>query len=139
MTPARRNYSLLSAFLFFFFFAQAASMSMLAIWLKGTMGLSGAAVGTVFSANFLAAMLAQPILGYVSDKLGLRKGVPAAIGCLVVVACIFFSLIYAPLLRVNLSLGALAGGLYLGVTFVAGAFAVRPDFGVGASSRSRPF
>jgi len=124
MTPARRNYSLLSAFLFFFFFAQAASMSMLAIWLKGTMGLSGAAVGTVFSANFLAAMLAQPILGYVSDKLGLRKGVPAAIGCLVVVACIFFSLIYAPLLRVNLSLGALAGGLYLGVTFVAGAFAI---------------
>jgi OHS family lactose permease-like MFS transporter len=124
MTPARRNYSLLSAFLFFFFFAQAASMSMLAIWLKGAIGLSGAAVGTVFSANFLAAMLAQPILGYVSDKMGLRKGVPVAIGCLVVVACIFFSLIYAPLLRVNLPLGALLGGLYLGVTFVAGSFAV---------------
>ena len=124
MTPARRNYSLLSAFLFFFFFAQAASMSMLAIWLKGAIGLSGAAVGTVFSANFLAAMLAQPILGYVSDKMGLRKGVPVAIGCLVVLACIFFSLIYAPLLRVNLPLGALLGGLYLGVTFVAGSFAV---------------
>ena len=124
MTPARRNYSLLSAFLFFFFFAQAASMSMLAIWLKGAMGLSGAAVGTVFSANFLAAMLAQPILGYVSDKMGLRKRVPVAIGCLVVVACVFFSFIYAPLLRVNLPVGALAGGLYLGVTFVAGSFAV---------------
>ena len=124
MTPARRNYSLLSAFLFFFFFSQAASMSMLAIWLKGALGLSGAAVGTVFSANFLAAMLAQPILGYASDKMGLRKGVPVAIGCLVVVACIFFSLIYAPLLRVNLPLGALVGGLYLGVTFVAGSFAV---------------
>jgi OHS family lactose permease-like MFS transporter len=124
MTPARRNYSLLSAFLFFFFFAQAASMSMLAIWLKGAIGLSGAAVGTVFSANFLAAMLAQPVLGYVSDKMGLRKGVPVAIGCLVVLACIFFSLIYAPMLRVNLPLGALLGGLYLGVTFVAGSFAV---------------
>jgi OHS family lactose permease-like MFS transporter len=124
MTPARRNYSLLSAFLFFFFFAQAASMSMLAIWLKGAIGLSGAAVGTVFSANFLAAMLAQPILGYVSDKMGFRKGVPVAIGCLVVLACVFFSLIYAPALRVNLPLGALLGGLYLGVTFVAGSFAV---------------
>jgi OHS family lactose permease-like MFS transporter len=124
MTPERRNYSLLSAFLFFFFFAQAASMSMLAIWLKGAIGLSGAAVGTVFSANFVAAMLAQPILGYVSDKMGLRKVVPAAIGCLVVLACIFFSLIYAPVLRVNLPLGALLGGLYLGVTFVAGSFAV---------------
>jgi MFS transporter, OHS family, lactose permease len=124
MTPARRNYSLLSAFLFFYFFAQAASMSMLAIWLKGTLGLSGVAVGTVFSANFLAAMLAQPILGYVSDKMGLRKVVPGAIGCLVVLACLFFVLLYAPLLRVNLSLGALLGGLYLGATFVAGSFAV---------------
>src|SRR6266702_947981 len=124
MTPARRNYSLLSAFLFFYFFAQAASMSMLAIWLKGALGLSGAAVGTVFSANFLAAMLAQPILGYVSDKMGLRKVVPAAIGCLVVLACIFFTLIYAPALRVNLPLGAVLGGLYLGVTFAAGSFTV---------------
>jgi OHS family lactose permease-like MFS transporter len=124
MTPARRNYSLLSAFLFFFFFAQAASMSMLAIWLKGALGLSGAAVGTVYSANFLAAMVAQPILGYVSDKMGFRKVVPVAIGCLVVLACIFFALIYGPVLRVNLPLGALLGGLYLGVTFVAGAFAV---------------
>jgi OHS family lactose permease-like MFS transporter len=124
MTPARRNYSLLSAFLFFFFFAQAASMSMLAIWLKGTMGLSGAAVGTVFSANFLAAMLAQPVLGYVSDKIGLRKGVPVAIGCFVVLASIFFGFVYAPALRVNLPLGAVLGGLYLGVTFVAGPFAI---------------
>jgi OHS family lactose permease-like MFS transporter len=124
MTPARRNYSLLSAFLFFFFLAQAASMSMLAIWLKGALGLSGAAVGTVFSANFLAAMLAQPILGYVSDKMGLRKVVPVTIGCFVVLACVFFSLVYAPALRANLPLGALAGGLYLGVTFVAGPFAI---------------
>jgi OHS family lactose permease-like MFS transporter len=124
MTPERRNYSLLSAFLFFFFFAQAASMSMLAIWLKGTLGLSGAAVGTVFAANFLAAMLAQPILGYVSDRLGFRKGVPVAIGCLVVLAGVFFGLIYAPALRVNPPLGAVLGGLYLGVTFVAGPFAI---------------
>jgi len=124
MTPARRNYSLLSAFLFFFFLAQAASMSMLAIWLKSALGLSGAAVGTVFSANFLAAMLAQPILGYVSDKMGLRKVVPVTIGCFVVLACVFFSLFYAPALRANLPLGALAGGLYLGVTFVAGPFAI---------------
>jgi OHS family lactose permease-like MFS transporter len=124
MTPARRNYSLLSAFLFCFFFAQAASMSMLAVWLKGTMGLSGAAVGTVFSANFVAAMLAQPVLGYVSDRIGLRKGVPVAIGCLVVLASLFFGLIYAPALRVNLPLGAVLGGLYLGVTFVAGPFAI---------------
>jgi OHS family lactose permease-like MFS transporter len=124
MTAARRNYCLLSAFAFLFFFAQAASMSMLAIWLKGALGLSGTAVGTVFAANFVAAMLVQPILGYVSDKMGFRKVVPAVIACLVVVAAAFFTLVYAPLLRSNLPLGAALGGFYLGVTFVAGVFAV---------------
>src|SRR5882757_9238147 len=124
MTAARRNYCLLSAFLYLFFFAQAASMSMLAIWLKGALGLSGTAVGTVFAANFVAAMLVQPIFGYISDKMGFRKTVPAAIACLVVLAALFFTLVYAPLLRTNLLLGAVFGGLYLGVTFVAGVFAV---------------
>jgi MFS transporter, OHS family, lactose permease len=124
MTAARRNYCLLSAYLYFFFFAQAASMSMLAIWLKGALGLSGAAVGTVFGANFLAAMLVQPVLGYVSDKMGFRKAVPAAIAGLVVLAAVFFTLVYAPLLRTNVPLGAVFGGLYLGLTFVAGVFAV---------------
>ena len=123
-TSVRWNYGLLSAFVFFFFFAQAAAMSMLAIWLKDAMGLSGAAVGTVFAANFLAAMAAQPILGYVSDKMGLRKVVPVTIGCLVVLAGVFFTAIYTPLLRANLLLGSIVGGIYLGVTFVAGSFAV---------------
>jgi MFS transporter, OHS family, lactose permease len=124
MTAARRNYILLSAFLYAYFFAQAACMSMLAIWLKDSLGLSGTAVGTVYSANFLAAMLAQPVLGYVSDRVGLRKSVPLVIGCLVIVASLFFGLGYAPALRTNLPLGAAVGGLYLGSTFVAGAFAI---------------
>ena len=123
-TAARINYSLLSAFLFFFFFAQAACMSMLAIWLKGALGLSGAAVGTVYSANFVAAMLAQPVFGYVSDRMGLRRFVPVTIACLVVLAFLFFRFAYAPLLHMNLLLGALLGGVYLGVTFVAGPFAL---------------
>ena len=123
-SASRTNYSLLSAFLFFFFFAQAACMSMLAIWLKGALGLSGAAVGTVYSANFVAAMLAQPVFGYVSDRMGLRRFVPVTIACLVVLAFLFFRFAYAPLLHMNLLLGALLGGLYLGVTFVAGPFAL---------------
>jgi OHS family lactose permease-like MFS transporter len=69
-------------------------------------------------------MVSQPIYGYVSDRLDLRRAVPAAIAGLVVLAGPFFTLIYAPLVRSNLLLGAVVGGLYIGVTFVAGSYAI---------------
>lgn len=120
----RRNYILLSAFLFLFFFAQAGAMSFLAIWLKGPIGLSGVQAGTVFSANFVAAMICQPLYGYVSDRLGLRRHVPLFIAVLVLFCGLFFTFVYAPLLRWNVIAGAVVGGLYLGLTFVAGSFAL---------------
>lgn len=120
----KRNYVLLSAFLFLFFFAQAGAMSFLAIWLKGPIGLDGAQAGTVFSANFVAAMLCQPLYGYVSDRMGLRRHVPLFIAIMVALCGVFFTMVYAPLLRANALLGAAAGGLYLGLTFVAGSFAL---------------
>lgn len=121
---ARRNYVLLSAFMFLFFFAQAASMSFLAIWLKGPMGLSGAEAGTVFSANFVAAMLCQPLYGYVSDRIGLKPRVPLFIAGMVGLSGLFFPFVYAPLLHADVVAGAAVGGLYLGLTFVAGSFAL---------------
>ncbi|HEY0623566.1 oligosaccharide MFS transporter [Sphingomonas sp.] len=124
MPGARRNYILLSAFLFLFFFAQAGAMSFLAIWLKGPMGLDGAQAGTVFSANFIAAMLCQPLYGYISDRAGLKRHVPLFIALMVTLCGIFFTGLYAPLLEANLLLGAAIGGLYLGLTFVAGSFAL---------------
>src|SRR4051812_47751740 len=120
----RRNYVLLSAYVFCFFFAQAASISLLSIWLTQTLGLSGAQVGTVFSANFVAAMISQPIYGYVSDRMGYRRSVPAAIAILVVLSGVFFTFVYGPLLKVNVLAGAMVGGVYIGVTFVAGSYAV---------------
>lgn len=58
-----RTYSALSAFFFFFFFAQAMTMSLLSIWLKQSLGLSGVEVGTIFAANSIGAMCAQPLYG----------------------------------------------------------------------------
>lgn len=113
--PARRNYLLLSGFVFLFFFAQAATISLLSIWLIGTLGLNGVEVG---------AMAAQPLYGFLSDRFGLRRTVPLAIGLLVVLAGLFFTFVYAPLLKANLLVGAIVGGLYLGVVFVAGSYAV---------------
>jgi len=119
-----RNYVLLSAYVFCFFFAQAASISLLSIWLTQSLHLNGVQVGTVFSANFVAAMISQPIYGYVLDRMGFRRSVPIAIAVLVMLAGFFFSFVYAPLLKANILLGAMVGGAYIGVTFVAGSYAI---------------
>lgn len=121
---ARRNYAALSGFIFLFFFAQAMTMSLLAIWLTGTLGLNGIQTGTVFSANFIGAMCAQPVYGYLSDKMGFRKIVPTAIALLVILSSTFFTFAYAPLLHWNIVVGAIVGGAYLGVTFIAGSYAI---------------
>ena len=121
---SRKIYALLSAFLFLYFFAQAMSVSLLAIWLKGTLGLNGAQTGAVFAANFVFAMCSQPIYGFISDKVGLRKTVLWIIGVMVVLSGAFFTFVYGPLLRTNLLIGAAVGGAYLGVTFIAGSYAL---------------
>jgi len=120
----RRNYGLLSAFVFFFFFAQAAAISLLSIWLTQTLGLNGVQVGTVFSANFIAAMMSQPVYGYLSDRIGVGRAVPLAIAVLVTIAGLFFTFVYGPLLKSSVMLGAAVGGAYIGITFVAGSYAI---------------
>jgi OHS family lactose permease-like MFS transporter len=37
------------------------------------MNLSGAQTGIVFSVNAIFAMIFQPIYGYISDRIGLKK------------------------------------------------------------------
>lgn len=119
-----RNYAALSAFLFAFFFAQAMAMSLLSIWLTRTLHLNGTEAGTVFAVNSMGAMLAQPAYGFLSDRMGFRKVVPVLIALLVILAGPFFLYIYAPLLHWSLPLGAVAGGIYLGFTFMAGSYAL---------------
>jgi len=119
-----RIYTLLSAFLFLFFFAQAMSMSLLALWLKGRLGLSGAETGAVFAANFIFAMVSQPIYGFISDKVGLRKTILWVLAAMVLLSGAFFTFVYGPLLKANLLIGAAVGGVYLGVTYIAGSYAL---------------
>lgn len=121
---AKRNYALLSAFLFFYFMAQGATISLLSIWYSKALDLSSTEIGFVFSANFVGAMISQPIYGYVSDKLGLRKHLLWVIAALCVSCGPFFEFVYAPLLQTNLTAGAILGGLYLGITFLAGSYAI---------------
>lgn len=119
-----RNYALLSAYLYLFFFAQAMSISLLSIWYTRTLGLSGAEVGVVFSATFVVALICQPLFGYLSDKAGLRRYVLWFVGSMCIGSGLFFAFVYGPLLKTNIAAGAICGGLFIGVTFVAGAYAV---------------
>jgi OHS family lactose permease-like MFS transporter len=124
LTLARRNYSLLSAFLFFYFLAQGATISLLSIWYSKALDLSGVEIGWVFSANFVGAMVSQPIYGYVADKIGLKKHLLWTVALLCMSCGLFFNYVYAPLLQSHLVLGASLGGLYLGITFLAGSYAI---------------
>ncbi len=120
----RDIYILLSLFMFAYFAAQAMSMSLLSNWLKSTLSLSGEQTGIVFSANFIAALCAQPLYGFVSDKVGLRRHILLFLTVMVGGCGFFFTYVYEPLLKSNLLLGAGLGGAYLGLTFIAGSFAL---------------
>jgi MFS transporter, OHS family, lactose permease len=124
MNIKQSQFRFLSAFVFVYFFAQAMSISLLALWLRSTLKLSGTETGIVFAANSIAAMCSQPVYGFVSDRVGMRRNVLWTVGALVALSGLFFTLVYAPLLKSNIVLGAAIGGLYLGVTFTAGSYAI---------------
>lgn len=121
---ARKVYALLSLYMFAYFGAQAMSLSLLSNWLKSTLALTGEQTGVVFSANFIAALCAQPLYGFISDKVGFRRHVLFFLALMVGSCGFFFTFLYEPLLKSNLVLGAAVGGAYLGLTFIAGSFAL---------------
>lgn len=124
MTSKQSHFRFLCTFVYIYFFAQAMSVSLLALWLRTTLKLTGAETGIVFSANFIAAMCSQPIYGFVSDRLGERKHLLWVVSGLCTLCGLFFVYIYAPLLKTNIMIGAAIGGIYLGVTFIAGSYAI---------------
>ncbi|CBL05367.1 LacY proton/sugar symporter [Megamonas hypermegale ART12/1] len=68
-----RNYFALSAVSFLHLFAWSAAMSFFAIWLGQHLGIGATKTGLLYSANALAALCMQPVLGFISDKIGLKK------------------------------------------------------------------
>ena len=124
MTSKQTHYNFLCAYVFGYFFAQAMSVSLLAIWLRSTLQLNGTETGIVFSANFIAAMCSQPVYGFLSDRAGMRKHILWVVAALIMLSGPFLVHVYSPLLKSHLLLGAAAGGIYLGITYVAGGYAV---------------
>ncbi|MHA3354395.1 oligosaccharide MFS transporter [Yersinia enterocolitica] len=116
----RNQYLILSGLLFTFFFTWSSAFSLFSIWLNQYVGLKGAETGATFSVIAITALCAQPLYGVIQDKLGLKKHLLWAIGILLLISGPFFIYVYAPLLRINMLVGAVVGGLYMGMTFFAG-------------------
>ena len=70
-----RNYFALSAVSFLHLFAWSAAMSFFAIWLGQHLGIGATKTGLLYSANALAALCMQPVLGFISDKIGIEKNI----------------------------------------------------------------
>ena len=102
------------------FSSRSSSFSLISLWLNQKIGLKGAETGLIFSAISLVALCAQPLYGFIQDKLGLRKHLLQFLGVMLLLTGPFFIYVYAPLLASSLPLGALVGGVFIGATFFAG-------------------
>lgn len=124
MSKSKEMYWKLSAYFFFFFFTWSASYSLFSIWLGQEIQLNGAATGIIFSVNAIFALCMQPLYGYISDKIGIKKNILVFIAALLIFVGPFYIYVYGPLLKYNVFLGAAVGGIYLGTSFLAGVGAI---------------
>lgn len=124
MKSSKSLYWKLSAYFFFFFFTWSSSYSLFSIWLGQEVNLNGAETGIIFSVNAIFALCMQPLYGYISDKIGLKKNILFFISLLLVFVGPFYIYVYGPLLQYNVMVGAIIGGLYLGSAFLAGIGAI---------------
>src|SRR5471030_2198190 len=114
-----RSYLLLSALLFFFFVTWSSSSSLLSIWLHQEVGLNSADMGIIFSVLSVSALFAQVFYGFIQDRLGLRKNLLWLITALLILSGPAY-LLFSYLLSVNILLGSVFGGLFVGLTFNGG-------------------
>ncbi|QKQ01347.1 MFS transporter [Escherichia coli] len=114
-----RSYMLLSALLFFFFVTWSSSSSLLSIWLHQEVGLKASETGIIFSVLSVSALFAQVCYGFIQDRLGLRKHLLWFITALLILSGPAY-LLFSYLLSVNILLGSVFGGLFIGLTFNGG-------------------
>ena len=114
------NFWIFGSYFFLYFFIMATCYPFLPIWLSDVIGLSKTETGIVFSSMSLFAILFQPIFGIISDKLGLKKHLLWVIAVLLFLFAPFFIYVFAPLLKLNIVLGAILGGAYIGFVFAGG-------------------
>lgn len=118
------NFWIFGLFVFLYFFIMATCFPFLPIWLSDIIGLTKTETGIVFSCVSLFAIAFQPILGVISDRLGLKKNLLWIIATALFLFAPFFLYVFAPLLKISIWSGAVAGGIYIGFVFSAGSGAI---------------
>lgn len=120
MVTGKRNYILLSIFDFLYLFAWSSTMAFFVIWTTQHLGISATKTGWLYAINAFIALTMQPFFGYISDKFGTKKSLIFLIVALLLPVGPFFIYVYAPLLVSSFWLGAVLGGIYLGIIFNSG-------------------
>ena len=95
-THKNPDFWIFGLFFFLYFFIMATCFPFLPVWLSDIVGLSKTDTGIVFSCLSLFAISFQPLLGVISDRLGLKKHLMWIISLLLVLFAPFFLYVFAP-------------------------------------------
>ncbi len=113
-----------SATLLLFFASWGIWWSFFQLWLTSKdngLGLNGAQVGTLYSANSFATLVIMFFYGTIQDKLGLKRTLTIIASAVMAGVAPFVIYVYEPLLRNNFGLGIVVGIIYLPFGFMAAA------------------
>ena len=119
-----RDYWIISAFMFSLFVGYSFIYAMYAIWLSQAAALSGQQIGVIFSANSVAAIATQPLLGFIQDKIKARQHLLWLNVIVMLCAGPFLNMVYQPLLMTQFYLGVVLGAAFIAMVFLAIAGAV---------------
>ena len=114
MIESNKNYYISCLFFLFFFIGWGCCYPYLSLWLTETIGINYTDVGLVYSFTAIIAVCVQPLFGFISDRLVYRKNLMWLLAIIITLFAPYWIYVFAPLLKVNVFLGALAGGIYIG-------------------------
>lgn len=92
------------------------------LWLTSEhngLGLSGSAVGTIFSINSIASLVLMFLYGTIQDKLFIKRHLLIFNATLATLTAPFFIFIYAPLLQSHFIVGAWVGAIFLSAAYLS--------------------
>lgn len=126
MITSNKNYFISCLFFLFFFIGWGCCYPYLSLWLTETIGINYTDVGLVYSFTAIVAVCVQPLFGFISDKLVYRKNLMWMLAIIITLFAPYWIYVFAPLLKINVFLGALAGGLYIGMATAQAAGFAKP-------------
>lgn len=92
------------------------------LWLTSEhngLGLSGSAVGTIFSINSIASLVLMFLYGTIQDKLFIKRHLLIFNAILATLIAPFFIFIYSPLLQSHFIVGAWVGAIFLSAAYLS--------------------